>query len=369
MDLPQLTVEFLFQDVFPGHAGVAADPPPAGQNRLIAKTPKVQQEPDPLPYVRSWLGNEPACEPPLEALLPALLERAESEGVTGILAAQLHPPPESLKTAATGWFVAGAKLVLAFNQLGEALSEKGLEVVALKGAALAPTVYGGQLSCRPMSDLDLLVLPEQETAVKELVGQLSCPVAIDWHSHLVNVHRIPCNINLLRLTPQELWELSLPWQAGVRHLRPELQFVHLSLHAFKHSCCRLLWLVDQALVLRQCDRSCLLELAHRVGAERPVLVSLHLLRELLHEPLPNLPPLRWHERLAVRLARWRGSKVGWGEFFLALSVPGTANKLRYLHQYIFPGPEVLGVHGPTGRFKAALRRAWRFLTNENRTLG
>ncbi|MCE7872156.1 hypothetical protein DYH09_17485 [bacterium CPR1] len=333
---------------------------------------------DPVPYVQSWLGNAPsATQRPSDEELLQLIDAADREGVGGIVAEvlqrQFSLQPEWLRTRIYSWFLLGAEHSSVLERLGEQLADHGLEVVALKGAALAPTVYNRQLSHRPVSDLDLLVLPERESTVKSNGARATegARAFIDWHRNLVDDERIPSKSGLLQLTPHEIWSLSRSFRPGIRHLEPELQFIHLSLHAFKHSCCRLIWLVDQALVLRTCNFERLLELARHVGSERPVLVSLHILKRLLGEELPTrqIARLRWHESLAVRLTCRRGHDLGWGELFLILSVPGLATKLRYLSEYLFPGPAVLGEEGRSNRLRASLKRAWRFLWNKNRTRG
>lgn len=333
---------------------------------------------DPIPYVLSWLGNGPlTSQKPSEEELHQLIDVADREGVGGIVAEVLQRryslQPEWLRTRIYSWFILGAEHCSLLERVGEQLDGEGVEVVALKGAALAPTVYGGQLSCRPVSDLDLLVLANHETTARTLSAQVSegGRAFIDWHRNLVDDERIPSKSRLLQLTSHQIWSMSRPFRPGVRHLEPELQFIHLSLHTFKHSCCRLIWLVDQALVLRMCNLDRLLELARQVGSERPVLVSLHILKRLVQEKLParRIARLRWHESVAVWLTCRRGHELGWGELFLILSVPGLANKLRYLSEYLFPGPAVLGEDGRNNRLRASLRRAWRFLWNKNRTRG
>lgn len=288
---------------------------------------------------------------------------------------QIGEVPDWVRTLTYSWFVAGAKHLSFLDRFTGQLADCGYEVLALKGASLIPTVYAGRCSCRPLSDLDLLILPEQEEAIKTLrETEAELPnvrAVIDWHRNLVDDDRFPTKARLLQLTVPEIWTLSHLFKPGVRHLEPELQFIHLSLHAFKHSCCRLIWLVDQALVLRTCHLPRLLDLAKRVGAERPVLVSLWIIRRLLRQDLPEnqLGKLRWHECLAVWLTCRRGHEWGWGELFLIVSVPGLGNKLKYLLEYLFPGPKVLAGYGPKNRLRASIKRAWRFLRNKNRTRG
>lgn len=321
----------------------------------------------PLPYVLSWLGR--GTLPERAGELHELLERATREGVGGIVATELKRGlpeyPEWLQEKLYGWFRAGAQHLAAMEKLADGLGKHSL--IALKGGALLPTIYAGKLSCRPISDVDLLYVDGYDPLVLDAVTSIFAgPVPhVDWHTDLLGSERVAGRAQLLQLSRSEVWELTVPWRGGVRHLSPELQFIHLALHSFKHSCCRLIWLVDQVLVLQNCDAARLLQLAHRVGAERPVIVALHILKRLLGEKLMDCPPLRWWEHIAVRLACRRNHDLSWGELYLALSVHGARHKANYLLQYLLPGSR----RSVCSRLRELPSRLWRWLTSRDRNLG
>ncbi|CAN0383026.1 unnamed protein product, partial [Phaeothamnion confervicola] len=176
-----------------------------------------------------------------------LLERSERLGVGGIVARELQKSgvrDPLIEQKIIGWFSASAERQMRLEQLAALLAERGLEAVALKGASLLNTAYAGQMSCRSFSDLDLLVPPRNLPAAQQAAA-LVAPVPaipIDWHVDLMNSARILSRALLCRISLDEIWEMSYLWRPGIRFLRPELQFVHLSLHACKHSYARLMWL-------------------------------------------------------------------------------------------------------------------------------
>lgn len=84
-----------------------------------------------------------------------------------------------------------AMLEQQFERLAAALGDAGIEVVLLKGAGLACSVYDG-FAERPMTDVDLLVSPDAATRAYELARQLRwvhrADIALDRdyasHQHL-----------------------------------------------------------------------------------------------------------------------------------------------------------------------------------------
>lgn len=335
---------------------------------------------DPLPYVRCWLENQGMSgDRPAPAAIENLLARATAEGVEGIVLHVLRrhaSEDEALNKRILSQFHVGAVFQHFLADLARELSQRDAEVIVLKGATLASTVYKNQWSCRPMSDVDVLVRPQDRQTVQEAVDRIRAasdvstpPIRVDLHTSLLNPERVPSRARLCTLSLAEIWALSRPLNGSIRHLTPELNFIYLALHGFKHSLSRLIWIVDLALVLRECDVGSLLSLARKVGAARPVAVALHILARLLGERPVNWRPtrLRAYERVCVRLACWRGvgHNLSWGEIFLALSVRGMIHKLRYLNEFLFPKSTVAGEN----RMLFATRRFWHFLTNKNRTKG
>ena len=72
------------------------------------------------------------------------------------------------------YYCSAANITLIFTTLGkflESLKKVGLQVIVLKGGALAETVYGN-LALRPMSDIDLLIRKEDLLSVDKQLNML-----------------------------------------------------------------------------------------------------------------------------------------------------------------------------------------------------
>ena len=77
-------------------------------------------------------------------------------------------PPAAAETLRSSYYSNAARNSLLYNELQkvlDAFKERRIEVIVLKGAALADTVYSHR-ALRPMSDIDLLVRKEKLTEVE-----------------------------------------------------------------------------------------------------------------------------------------------------------------------------------------------------------
>lgn len=140
----------------------------------------------------------------------------------------------------------------------EALNRAGIDVMLLKGGALACTVYGSFIN-RPMRDLDILVKPEQADDARALM------LALDWavdpdvpgdrsygtHHHLpplrdlresglrLEIHRalLPAG-HPFSFTAEELWRGARRIAVGGAHafvMHPAHHAVHVAIHfAWSH---------------------------------------------------------------------------------------------------------------------------------------
>ncbi|NOG84541.1 MAG: nucleotidyltransferase family protein [Planctomycetes bacterium] len=144
----------------------------------------------------------------------------------------------------------------------EAFDNGGIEVIILKGAALAQTVYG-DIGLRPMSDIDLLVkkqaLPDAERILYGAGYFLDERETSGWyqrnrHHHMNYIHQeksVPVEIHwhiANKIHPSRIRdfdnEMIAEWRRGamavkisgrpVRILSPEDCIFHLCLHFLKH---------------------------------------------------------------------------------------------------------------------------------------
>jgi len=98
------------------------------------------------------------------------LKKARTEGISPLIYHRLQKvvisknniPKDVIEELKKDYYLSATKNTLIFKELGkllEACNKVGLQVIVLKGAALAETVYEN-LALRPMSDIDLLVRKE-----------------------------------------------------------------------------------------------------------------------------------------------------------------------------------------------------------------
>ncbi len=157
-------------------------------------------------------------------------------------------------------FAAVAENSLLFRVLGDVLAglgDAGIPVLALKGVALAATVYADPAH-RPMSDVDLWVPPDRMPAAAAVLRELGFAahtrpdrppawqalvggelqfVRPGWARGLVELHGSPFEGDWLRwaaaVRPEAAWARRRPLElAGhaVARLAPEDAIIHLALH-------------------------------------------------------------------------------------------------------------------------------------------
>ena len=331
---------------------------------------------------RLFLGNAEK-EEVLECIGPSLdcaglLELAGREGMSGVLALQLERlartdrlelPLEAFSKALHTTFVSNGSLFAELLTLRGDLQKEGLRIILLKGGALTTTAYGGQVGLRPLSDLDLLVKETDLPAVRDMLlergfrtpgssGTLFTkgPVMFDLHTDLINASRIRRRALAYRFDAQTIWDKAVPLDPGdesLLTLPPAHQFLHLAVHAQKHSFSRLIWLVDLVLVSRRLDWEELLLEAEKTGTQRSVAYAVSAMEQLLAVKIPpgvrvSLPRLNRMECSFVDAVVARRASEPTGELLVAFSIPTTAGKLGYLYEFTFPRRKVLREVFPGG---------------------
>jgi hypothetical protein len=171
-------------------------------------------------------------------------------------------PQGSMDGLRRAYYGNGARNALLYKELNRilgALQEIGTQSIALKGAALAETVYPHR-ALRAMSDIDLLVRPDEVARVEARLMEMGYahqphPRGIEWctahHYHFVFAQTkatgsvIPIEIHWhidrpgrpFTIDLEGLWARAVPARiAGVDTwmLAPEDLLLHLCLHACKH---------------------------------------------------------------------------------------------------------------------------------------
>lgn len=209
----------------------------------------------------------------------------------------------------------------------------------LKGMALALAYQGGDLSLRPMNDVDVCVGPAGAPVVSAWLrgrGWQSAPRAYSpggelfaaWHGYGyrlaprdgllpvdLDLHGHPLQARCLDRVTEALLQRSRPLPAapGLRVLSPAAALLHTAVHGLQWSAAPgLLWVADAALLAGQpdLDWNDLLTLARQTGCSAAVGRCLRLLEAWAGVVLPEGVVSRletqadWVERteLAVRLA-------------------------------------------------------------------
>lgn len=325
---------------------------------------------------RLWLGTGQKEEalPLLDPLTDtaSLLESAYREGMAGLLALEIQrlarehdlsldlaPFAEALRHT----FARNGRHRAEIARFRKAVEPYHIKAILLKGAALIETVYGGRLGLRPLSDVDLLVKPSEVRVVQQALESLGFrranplssfytngTAAFDVHTDLVGASRIRRRAEAVRFDMDAVWERAAPLDDGegpLRVLGPTFQFLHLAVHALKHSYSRLIWLVDLGAVAQQQDWEALLEEARRSGAIRPLAYALSALERCWSYEIPRqvrhgLPRLHRIEKLFLDLVEARRSEMrAFGEPLLACSIPSWTGKVAYWMEYLFPGRRTL----------------------------
>lgn len=184
--------------------------------------------------LKEWEDMEPAAS----ALIPFLKEAYHES-----LARNLH-------------------LLHEFDAIAGDLADKGIPVIALKGATLARSLYPS-LAMRPMFDIDLLVKEADLAGVDETLRRArykpaTSPAAgvgfiYDRHyikdskaAAVIEVHWDLGEKNRYRLDIAGVWDRAVPGAEGYfLEMSPEDTLLHLALHFFKHYLFkRLIWLCD-----------------------------------------------------------------------------------------------------------------------------
>ncbi len=303
---------------------------------------------------------------------PLLLLKASKEGMAGVAAHQLQQlsegrdlnlPRDSFAEALNGIFFKNGNHFAELARLHQRLVKGDVRVILLKGAALIETVYRGQMGLRPLSDIDVLVKTSDVPFLQEELRLLGFhspassrslftngPVAFDIHTDLIGAGRIRRRSLAVEFDEESLWTRSLPVESGASQLRvlcPEHQFLHLAVHALKHSYSRMIWLVDLGLVSKQLDWSELVRLAEAYGALRPTAYAARCLETILTMAIPGdvrraLPRLNRLESGFLDLVKRRRPETeAFGEPLVAFSIPTWRGRLAYLCEYLFPSLRVL----------------------------
>jgi hypothetical protein len=260
---------------------------------------------------------------PPEVNVSAFLESAAMDGVVGLLYARLHANGiashvpasliDGLRSGAHRQAATEMAQRLELQRLVAAMYSKGLDVLLMKGASLAYSVYGDP-SWRVRSDVDMFIRAADRAAVRSVleeldyvpsdalsgdlaISQFHCERVTPGLRHLCDVHwQI---VNRLRFAGavrfDELADAAMalptlgPGARGLGHVHALwLACVHRAVHHYDQD--TLLWLYDVHLLVEALDAGGLdrfVALAERTGVRRICLRALSLARERLGTRIPR----------------------------------------------------------------------------------
>ncbi len=274
-------------------------------------------------------------------------------------------------------------------ELLQAFHAAAIDVLVLKGAALAYSVYAHPAH-RPRTDTDLLVRAEQRAAAVGLLNahgyrsastsahdplarQMSFSVdgptglTIDLHFALANQ---PEFAELFSFDELAAHAIELPRLSPIaRGLHPEHALLHAVIHYYAHlpaATRPAIWLLDIALLARGLDAAGWLSLderVHEAGCSALVATAIETTRSWFVCPCPPELLATWTGRAGAewRSVRAQPDEPALRELGLALrAMPSTPERLRYLWRRLFPTAAWMralhGPLGPAGLVLAYLRR-------------
>jgi hypothetical protein len=263
-----------------------------------------------------------------QGIAPLIYHGLLRSGVTKSL------PPAAEQSLRSSYYANAARNSLLYEELGRVLktfTNASIDVILLKGAALAETVYAHR-ALRPMADVDLLIRKESLSKVEDIMLAMgyvpdqdkewfqehhyvlgfrkSSGIRIEIHWHIVPVSRSS------RIDIRGFWEraqsITIDSIAALA-LSPEDLLLHLCQHACKHTLNGIRSLCDIAeatkFYAKQIDWRKVSTISSQWQITPCVYIALRLAGELLDAPIPEsclkeLEPANFN-RLMIRWARER----------------------------------------------------------------
>lgn len=261
------------------------------------------------------------------------LKRAKENSISSLIYSKLNEnkhdflttPAKIFQELKKDYYLNAARNALIFEELGRILNtlgQKGPQVIVLKGAALAETVYKN-LAFRPMLDIDLLVKKDDLRDLDEQLKKLrywpsdrdvndidlssSYLTTLDYrsssensislhiHWHFVN-STVPNDSLVENIKMENIWRDAIEAKiADVETLvmAPHHLLVHLSEHALRvsHSLCKMAFFYDIHETINshkeQLDWDSLISETLEFNLNRMVYLSLHFTSEYLGTKIPK----------------------------------------------------------------------------------
>ena len=305
-----------------------------------------------------------------------LIQLAKKEGMTGLLYKSLkkagilgffdHQQMQQLQSFYYRTVQCNLQIIHDLKEILRRSNENEVQVVLLQGVALLEKIYK-DIGLRPLTDIDLWVLPEKRGVFDALMTQLGYErdrlypntfkkgeTIVDINSHILWADRIRSRRYLLAKSQHALYE-----KIEVSNFDGEPagcldvldQVLYLSLHAFKHSASRLIWLVDIKHLITEWQNPNWKSLFDRAGEWGQVSIvydMLYLIRHLFDLKLPadiqamvEIHNFTWPERVILQ-KRLNGRPLpDWAPLLLFTSGKDIKARVSFVFETLFPRPKVL----------------------------
>lgn len=249
------------------------------------------------------LRGLPFCVPP-DTDWRALLELAKQNGVLLLLFERLHAVDVDMPSffqeaaresrAVTEWLSTELEVLL------QSLADRGIEVLPLKGPALALALYGDE-ALRQSNDIDLLVRRDDFPRAEALLLHqgFSALGAASEHDRrflrgdlLVELHFELISMQFFPLDADGVWGRSQRTDFRGKPARSMFKndlVLFLCAHGLKHGFSRLIWILDLSHALQGWeyrDYQDLLRQANRQGLQPWLLIGCEVVRTMFPQQLP-----------------------------------------------------------------------------------
>jgi len=234
----------------------------------------------------------------------ALLRMAEENGVLALV----HQSLLEMGTEMPEFFIATARksrgsaerLATELEALLQSFAEGGIDVLPLKGPALAQELYGNAI-VRTCKDLDLLVRRNDYSRAEALLLDMGFTGGVTndserrffRHGILVELHFDITSPNIFQFDLDGIWSRS--HRENFRGQPMHVMFhddlvLFLCSHGLSHGFSRLIWILDVARALGRLDpHGCrqLMQHAQREGLEAWLLIGCEVVRAMFPQQLPE----------------------------------------------------------------------------------
>jgi hypothetical protein len=223
------------------------------------------------------------------------------------------------------------------------------------------------IGLRPLTDIDLWVLPEYFSGVESTLVKLGYrndpfypqtfkrnSTLIDVNTHILWTDRIKSRRFLINADQQDIYEncrtIDIEGENADCLSRTD-QVIYLSLHAFKHNLDRLIWLVDIKNLLKgweASDWAALAERSEELGIKHVVSYILFYLDHLFELQVPpearaiyEYTEMSYLERYILQKRLLGKPLPAWGPLILLPLGKSMYRRVSFILENLFPRPRVL----------------------------